>query len=492
MRRRLLTIGILAALVAASGCGSGRHGSADKAGGSTAPVVLRAAVAFGADQPDAPLVERFAAQVAKLSGGRLRVKLVFDVGGEADTNVEARIAELVRTGSYELGWIGARAWDELGVKSFQALPAPFLIDNYAIFERFAKGLLAGQMLVGLRGRHLVGVALIPGLLRHPVGLGRPFLALADYRGARFRDIPSRATDALITALGAVPSHVSNAAFPEAAANRLIDGGEWSFANAPLGGIVTANVVFYAKALTLFANERAFTRLDEAQQGILREAAARTLHSVADFPISQELAFEGFLARQFCRHPGRVVFASKAQLAALERAARPVYARLERDLQTRRMIAAIRELRASTPPAPPIRVPASCTKLSRATGAAAAKTSSLLNGTYHWLLTRAAARRFGAPASNPGNDHYPAVNAAVLRDGVVTMISSHPPTRGTYTVAGNRIAFTFPGGGYVITFRFTRDADGTLHLKGLPPIDGGDEWVLAGAPWHRIGPPIDTR
>lgn len=492
MRARLLTVGILLPLVvAASGCGStSRHGAADKAGGSTAPVVLRAAAAYGPDQPDAPLAKRFAAQVAKLSGGRLRIELVFDVGGEADANVEARIAKMVARGDYELGWIGARAWDELGVRSFQALQAPFLITNYAIFERVAKSPLAGQMLAGLRSRRVVGVALIPGLLRHPVGLRRPFLSPSDYQGARFRDIPSRATDALISALGAVPTHVSNAAYPSAA-KHLIDGGEWSFANAPLGGIVTANVTFYAKALTIFANEDAFSRLSEKQRAILREAGTRTLHSVADFPLRQELAFDGFLASQFCRHPGRVVLASKAQLAALERAARPVYAELERDPQTRRMIAAIRAVGASLPQPPPIRVPPACTKPGPST-LTVGKVSSLLNGTYHWRLTRAAALAFGAPASNPENDHYPAVNAAVLRDGVVTMVSSHPPIRGTYRIVGNRIIFSVRGGGYLMTFTFTRAADGTLRLKGVPPIDRGDAWVWSGAPWHLVGAPIDTR
>ena len=121
-----------------------------------------------------------------------------------------------------------------------------------------------------------------------------------------------------------------------------------------------------------------------------------------------------------------------------------------------------------------------------------KVSSLLNGTYHWRLTRAAALAFGAPASNPENDHYPAVNAAVLRDGVVTMVSSHPPIRGTYRIVGNRIIFSVRGGGYLMTFTFTRAADGTLRLEGVPPIDRGDAWVWSGAPWHLVGAPIDTR
>ena len=424
MRSRLLTAAVLAVLVpAVAGCGgASRPGAADKAGGSTAPVVLRAAVAFDPNQPDARDVEYFAAQVAKLSSGRLRVKLVFDVGGLSDPNAEARAAGLVRNGTYDLGWIGARAWDELGVKSFQALQAPFLITSYPLLEKVVTSPLAGEMLAGLRSRQMVGLALVPGLLRHPAGLRRPLMSLSDFAGARFRDIPSRATDALLTALGAVPSHVGNNDFEKAAAEGRIDGGEWSLANAPLGGIVTANITFFGKALTLFAGKRSFSGLSAEQRDILRRAAARTVAHAADHPVRDALAFESVLARRFCKTPGRVVLASNAQLLELERAARPVYADLQRDPETSRLIAAIRTLGASLPPPLPIRVPTACTR-PKQPAVAPGKSLGPLDGTYHWRLTEAAARAFGPPATNPENDHYPAVNAAVLRDGVVTIVSS---------------------------------------------------------------------
>jgi hypothetical protein len=38
------------------------------------------------------------------------------------------------------------------------------------------------------------------------------------------------------------------------------------------------------------------------------------------------------------------------------------------------------------------------------------------------------------------------------------------------------------------FTFSRDPDGTLHLRAIPPMDPGDEWIMAGAPWKRVGPP----
>jgi TRAP-type C4-dicarboxylate transport system substrate-binding protein len=491
---RLATIGFCAGFAALlAGCGAGRQpGAADKAGGSTGPVVLRLAASDAIDQPDSPNALYFAAQVAKLSGGNLRVHVTFQAAGDKVADVEARTAQLVRAGRFDLGWIGARAWDELGVTSFQALQAPFLITNYVLLDTVVKGPLANEMLTGLKSQGVTGLALIPGQLRHPIGLGRPLVSLSDFAGARIRNLPSKATDALLTALGAIPAHVSNAAIPRAIADHRIDGEELSLLNAPLGGIVSANVTFFGKALTLFAGERSFSSLSDEQRNVLRTAAERTLVHAATYPVEDALAFEGVLARQYChRNPGRVVLADERQLQALVRATQPVYAELERDSQTKRLITAIRRLKASLPAPPPIVVPAECAQ-PRQTGVTSGQTrSSFLNGTYHWRLTEAAARAFGPPATNPENDNYPAVNAAVLRNGKVLTLNTQPPLTGTYAIKGDRITFRFTDLTYPLTFTFARDRDGTLRLNAVQPMDPGDQWVWSGAPWRRIGPPIAT-
>src|SRR6266516_6153600 len=98
--------------------------AADKAGGSGAPRVLRLAASDTVDQPDSPTIRYFAAEVAKLSHRALRVELRFDAAGDRVPDVEARTARMVRDGKFDLGWIGARAWDERAVKRFPALQAP--------------------------------------------------------------------------------------------------------------------------------------------------------------------------------------------------------------------------------------------------------------------------------------------------------------------------------------------------------------------------------
>jgi len=470
----------LAAL--AAGCGGVDEHGADKAGGATGPVVLSLAAAYGSDQPDAQYVTYFANQVAKLSGGRMRIRATFDASA---VDVEERIARRVEAGDYDLGWIGARAWDELGVTSFQALQAPFLVSNYPLLERIVTGPLGLQMLAGLESRGMVGLALVPGLLRHPVGLTRPLVTLSDFAGARIRVIPSKVSDALIRALGGTPVHTLAGAVDE----RLVDGNESPAVTAPANGILTANVTLFAKALTLFAGKRSFGALTGEQRAILRQAAMRTVRHAASFPLAEALAFEGVLTRQFCKLPnrlGRVVFASPADLAALLRAAQPVYAELDRTVQTLAMIRQIRRLKASIPAPPPITVPASCLRSrSGPSSVGTQNPASILDGTYRWILTKAGAKAFGEPANGEGIGK---VNVAVLRDGKWTFPAGDPGVDGTYTVVGNRVQFVWPQVSSVLVFTFVRGRDGTLHLKAVPPMDRGDAFVWSSAPWRRVGPP----
>ena len=138
---RLMTIRVLApvlilALAGSAGCSiEGDGGGADKAGGSESPTVLRLAVADDADQPDARFARDFASRVSRLSDGSMRVRIAWDAAGQDSPDYERRIAELVRDGRFELGWMGSRAWDRMGVPSFQALQAPFLVTDHELLER---------------------------------------------------------------------------------------------------------------------------------------------------------------------------------------------------------------------------------------------------------------------------------------------------------------------------------------------------------------------
>jgi TRAP-type C4-dicarboxylate transport system substrate-binding protein len=449
--------------------------------------VLQLADSDSVDQPDTPTLQYFAAQVAKLSSGGLRVQITFQAAGDKVPDVEVRTARMVREGKFALGWIGARAWDELGITSFQSLQAPFLVTSYRLLDRITSSPIAHQMLAGLKTQDVVGLALVPDLLRHPVGVDRPLVALADFAGARVRVQPSRATSALMKSLRAIPVQVSNSAIVVAVAHRQIDGEELALGNAPGGSTVTANVTLFGKTITLFAGRHSFEQLSDQQQGVLRSAAQQTLRHVVAEPPS-----ESALARRFCNDNGRIVLATAHDLAELANAEQPVYVQLERDAQTRTFIAQIRKLKATTAPDPAFVVPAGCGRRRSPQPVTRAKPrpTSVVNGTYHVLVTRADALAFGDPANTPENmKGLPSVETRILNDGKWRFGGGD---HGTYTIRGNRITLIAPAYGSVESFTFSLDSNGTLRLEPVLPMDRGDQWVVAGVPWRRVGPPRPIR
>src|SRR6266568_3649971 len=160
---RAPTLATALAVAVLTGCAaSHRVRGADKAGGSDAPLVLRLGDVDSEDYSiTTRVLEYFGEQVAKLSGGTLRVRVIYDAAGHERPDVEAQVARKVRDGSFDLGWIGAAAWDELGTTSFQALHAPFLVSDDLLLDRVAMGPLAGNMLSGLRHAGVRGLAVVP-------------------------------------------------------------------------------------------------------------------------------------------------------------------------------------------------------------------------------------------------------------------------------------------------------------------------------------------
>jgi TRAP-type C4-dicarboxylate transport system substrate-binding protein len=481
------SIAFLALVAALTAGGCSATTTTDKAGGAQTTTVFRLATVDGPDEPSLSAVRSFAARVAALSHGRLEVRLVFDVGSSRADD-EQQVVRGVRDDRYQLGWIRSGGWDELGVKSFQALQVPFLITSHALAEAVAAGSVARTMLAGARRAGVVGLALVPGPLRHPATKNKPLRAPLDFAGVRLQVERSRAVDAVLHALGAVPVH--------SAALVIRHDGELASFEQPGVGVrwMTGDVVFDPGFKTLFANPGALRQLDRGQLAALREAARALVdESARRTPSEQRAAIDA------CHRSGiTIVTASRSDLAALRGAARPVTAALRRDATTKRLIHQMAELKATEPAQPPLAVPKTCSTPSPRVKQATPRPPSLLNGTYHVLFTRADALAFGEPPSDPHSlATLPAVDTRILDNGNWYAPNSDPHDApggvfATYTIVGNRLIVSTPQFGSVQTFTFTRDAHGTLYLTPVLPMERGDQWVEAGEPWHRIGPPIRLR
>jgi TRAP-type C4-dicarboxylate transport system substrate-binding protein len=270
------------------------------------------------------------------------------VAGEA-TDSEPVTVSLVRDGKVDLGWVGARAWDTLGVRSFQALQAPFLIDSYPLLDAVIKSPMATQMLAGLNQAGFTGLGLYPDQLRHLVGFRKPLASLRDLRGARIRVPSSRASDALFRALGAVPVHLAGSAFSQAITSGTVDGVDASAGIAATAGgrFLTGNITLYPRTSTLFASAGRFAKLTPSQQQVLRSAARRT------FTFALVTPPEPGGPALFCSSGGKVVTATEPAVDAIERAADPVYAYLEQDPQTKVFIRQIQQMKQQFPAPEPV-------------------------------------------------------------------------------------------------------------------------------------------
>jgi TRAP-type C4-dicarboxylate transport system substrate-binding protein len=423
---------MLAVMALSAGCGSSGF---DKVGGSQArhPVVLTLADFSG----DTGELDGFAARVARLSGGTMRINIK-DRWRFGQVNYETGLIRDVRAGKADLGVVGSRAWDSVGVGSFRALVAPLLIDSYALQERVLRSPMIGQMLAGLRPLGLAGFGVLPGPLRKPLGITRPLLTPADYAGLKIGVQQSLVAGATMRALRAAPVW-----FPAggriagfgAAEQQIstISGNQYD----KVGKYLTANVNLWPRPLVLFAYGKAWAALTPTQQSILNHAVTGDLAAETAVVRGDERSETATLCR---RGRLRVLDASPAGLAALRHAVQPVYTQLERDPQTRRYIRQIEAMRQDISPEP---APA-CPSAPQLAGKAGP-----LDGVWRFTATPADLRSAGISQGDVVPENYGTFTIVIDRGRFAFTNESRRAciwAYGTFTVHGNQFEQLFSDGG----------------------------------------------
>jgi TRAP-type C4-dicarboxylate transport system substrate-binding protein len=480
IRLATLVLGATAALAAAA-CAGGDAGF-DKAGGSGAPVVLRLANPYGGlDQT--PAVEYFVEHAEELSGGRLRIEAA-DRWAEFSADAEQQVVRDVANNEVDLGWVGTRVFDILGVESFQALGAPMLIDSYALQSAVIESGITDEMMEGMDDLGVVGLGVVPDGLRKPVGVSGPLLSPEDWRGVGFGTLPSKGQAEAIRALGATPAQLFGPAREEAFDNGTIQGvelGMWIYRDpkwphrAPY---VTSNVTLWPQMNVLLANPARLGALTAEQRGWIEEAA----RDAADR--SDDLADkEADAVATACASGARFADAAAADLAALRTAFASVYANLEQQPETRAFIDRIRALKESTPSGPRLSIPSDCTGKAPAQAIGDTRPGAAnVNGTYRYVITLDDARK--ADMVDP-EETYPSVTTVILDEGDLEG-GCFGSGGGSYTVEDDRITFHSVEYGYDLTASFARDDEGNLRFTPVPPSDPGDAFWCFSQVWTKIG------
>jgi TRAP-type C4-dicarboxylate transport system substrate-binding protein len=441
----------------ASACGGSGE---DKAGGEQRQVErpVGKPVVLTLLSVDELWASEFAAAVARLSGGAIRIEV--SLNGEALIDYERRLVEDVRAGEVDMASVGARAWDRLDVTSLRALVAPMLVDSLELQRRVLESPMVERMLAGVEPLGLVGLAVLPGPLRRPFGVSRRLVGPQDYQGATIGYRYGGVARATLEAFGARPKGYRLGSLAG------LDGVEFDLSTIARKrydedrGLLTANVVLWSRPETIVIRRDAFDRLPSSQRQILRRAGREALAPVLARLVAEEhQALESTCAR------GRVtlVTASPSQLSALRAAIQPVTEELQRDVQTREFLGEIRKLRrAEAADEQSLRCPAPHGG------------SSELDGVWESNVTRAAMVANGASA--PEAATYDGSGTLELKRGRWTFHGERATVTGAYVVTGDDLRLTMlsctanpcsPGAATEYRWSVYRDALSLTPRSGLP-------------------------
>jgi C4-dicarboxylate-binding protein DctP len=440
--RRNLAAGVLVAataLLAACVGGpaaAGPSGVVAKDGGvvnSTLKASLATVNSEGADEAD------FADSLRKSSGGALDVTVQWSWRMQ-DLNSETDLINDVAAGKAELGLVGARAFDTVGVTSFMGLQAPFLIDSFDLETKVLAADWAQKLLDGPRSIGVVGLDYVQGPLRQPLGITRTFAEAADFQGARIGIRPSHVNEMVMKALGATPVSWGNEDLAS------LDGIEMD-ASSIAGNkydvgakALTGNVVFTARPSVIIANAKWFDGLSPDQQQLVRSTAA----AVDQRTIKRVRLDASGAADLLCRRSLTVANASSQAIDELKRLTQPVMAELEKDPGTKAAIDAITSLRGSTPADAFAPCPVVAASPTPATG------PSPLDGIWATSYTKAelAASPLLYDASEINDGNWGDLTL-MFKDGKVHFDQRNSlglsTTDGTFAVDGNVLRMTFVQG-----------------------------------------------
>jgi TRAP-type C4-dicarboxylate transport system substrate-binding protein len=334
---------VLSAVVTTAGCGAL---TGNKAGGPADPVVLRMASVNGEPGYN-PGVDELLQRVEAVSNGNVKIDMAFRAG-EFAPDAEQQIVRGVADGTYDLGVVGTRVFDTLGVRNFQALDAPMLIDSYAAEAAVIESDIPAQMLRSLDRLQISGLGLIADGLRKPIAVEKPLLSPKDWAGIGFGTYRSQTLTSAIRALGAEPTEVIGPHRDRAVEQDEIQGFEMNLLGYRLGNLrhkapyVTANVNLWPQMFAIIGQPDRLASLSGDQRDWLtravREAAAASTRLVEGDPRFID---------DLCQEGVRFANASDADIRGLREAFAPVYTDLQQDQDTAEFIAAIEQLKRQT-------------------------------------------------------------------------------------------------------------------------------------------------
>ncbi len=289
------------------------------------------------------LIHVFVNRVFELSQGSLPIMLEAIPTGQV---TEAGLLQHVAAGGADIGFVGTRVLDQAGIRAFQPLSAPLLVQSYPAQAAVVSDPTVVGGLSELDRLGVSGLALMADELSLPVGVHGPAREPADYAGATVRVDASDAHLAAAEALGGSSTTTPLMIEPRPPYD-IYDTSLRSFVERyhdDFARTLTINLPLWPQAIVLFANPQSLQGLTDEQRSWIRTAAAdaaRWSIEHAGEDVDDELA-------QLCSRGGQVVTATPAQRDALLARLQPVYQQLRADPDAGPMLDHVESLIRATP------------------------------------------------------------------------------------------------------------------------------------------------
>lgn len=349
----------------------------DRAGGKADQSVTTLTFAQPNDQEPPDQLAAWADRVEEVSDGTVVIEFengwrLGEVAYEVDTLAD------VKAGKVDLAWVGARAFDRVGVTDFQALLAPLAVDSHDLQAAVFEAGIPDEMLAGVQAAGVQGIGVLPGPMRKVLGVDHAFVSPEDFTDQLVGMQDSAQSEETFSTLGA-----SATALPSGADISEVDGyeqqlssiyGNGYYADA---GYVTANVNLWPRPLVLVANPDSYDGLTDAQREALATASEQSVLGSLDASRAEDAES----VEDLCVEGIELVEASASQLDGLIQALGPVYARLGADPKSAAWLKQIVQLKQKVA-APPDSVRCEGSDEPSAPGV-------LPDGTYRTTLTKEA-------------------------------------------------------------------------------------------------------
>jgi TRAP-type C4-dicarboxylate transport system substrate-binding protein len=331
----------------------------------TATISLRFGYVTTPQHPYGVSVAAFKAAVEVASGGSIKITPVPQAAGGNDVTLLGDVAG----GSIGMALVSTTVWDSAGVRVFQPLQAPFLITNYALDESVLGGPIGRAMLASRNGPAklgLVGLGMVEGGLRKPVGRAVALKSPADFNGKVLRAPPTQVMSSALSALGAQPVAMPLGDVSAALKQGVIDGVEANYGLIATqkfyegAQFVTSDVNLWPFPAAMVISKARWDNLAASQRTILRNAGANLAKTEIEGVFINPRPGATDFVKVLCDAGLTFAIAGEANKQALAAAVQPVLDTLAADPNTGGFLKQIQAAKAAAAPDPPLApLPAGC-------------------------------------------------------------------------------------------------------------------------------------